>query len=55
MRANAVCTIRKLLVSSAALLERNGHAEVGMYTSTSDGYCGTGGSTPMIWCGRSFI
>ena len=35
--------------------DRKGHAEVGMYTSSSSGYCGTGGRMPMTWCGRSFI
>ena len=39
----------------ALRLKRNGQAEVGMYTSTSSGYCGTGGRMPTTWCGRSFI
>ena len=36
-------------------LDRYGHADVGMYTSFSFGYCGTGGNTPITVCTRSFI
>src|SRR6185437_8177149 len=35
--------------------ERYGHAEVGMNTSVSTGYCGIGGSTPTTVWTLSFI
>ncbi len=47
--------MRPLRLPIIRALERNGHAEVGMYTSFSFGYCGTGGSTPITVCTRSFI
>ena len=35
--------------------DRNGHAVVGMYTSFSSGYCGTGGNIPTTLWGLSFM
>src|SRR6202040_1598016 len=47
--------IRVSRLSITIFEERNGHADVGMYTSLSTGYCGTGGSTPTTVWTLSFI
>ena len=54
IRANTLIILASRLAMVCAE-ERNGHAEVGMYTSFSLGYCGSGGKTPITVCTRSFI
>src|SRR6202040_2517940 len=53
-RPNA-STIRISRLSIIDFEERNGQADVGMYTSLSTGYCGTGGNTPTTVWTLSFI